>query len=240
MQWKDTQVITDPKARDESGPSDAEEARNPAEEFQALLDALPAVILISREPSAAHMVGNRFASEVLRMPTGSNLSQSAPQGERPRFRVFKGGVESTPEALPMQRAAATGCAVYDQECELAFDDGSTRTILGSAVPLVGPGGILRGAVGAFLDVTARRAAEKALAESEARFRAAIDAVQGILWTTNAAGEMEGEQPGWASLTGQALDEYQGWGWTKAIHPEEAVDTIEAWKAGVERHLPFSS
>jgi PAS domain-containing protein len=58
-------------------------------------------------------------------------------------------------------------------------------------------------------VTGRKRAEDALRESEGRFRAAVQAVSGILWTNNADGEMVGEQPGWAALTGQSQDEYQG-------------------------------
>jgi hypothetical protein len=33
--------------------------------------------------------------------------------------------------------------------------------------------------------------------------------------------MVGEQPGWASITGQSYEEYQGFGWVKAIHPDDA-------------------
>ena len=51
------------------------------------------------------------------------------------------------------------------------------------------------------DVTERRMIEEALRESEARFRAAVEAVSGILWTNDAAGEMAGEQPGWSALIG---------------------------------------
>ena len=77
-----------------------------------------------------------------------------------------------------------------------------------------------------------------LRESEQRFRAAIDAVEGILWTNNAAGEMAGEQPGWASLTGQTYDEYQGYGWSRAIHPDDTQPTIDAWKAAVAERRTF--
>jgi PAS domain-containing protein len=59
------------------------------------------------------------------------------------------------------------------------------------------------------DVTERRMIEEALRESEARFRAAVEAVSGIVWTNDAAGEMAGEQPGWSALTGQTREEYQG-------------------------------
>ena len=79
-----------------------------------------------------------------------------------------------------------------------------------------------------------------LRESEQRFRAAIDAVEGILWTNNAAGEMEGEQPAWASLTGQTYDEYQGYGWSKAVHPDDTQPAIDAWKAAVAERRTFIS
>ncbi len=77
-----------------------------------------------------------------------------------------------------------------------------------------------------------------LRESEQRFRAAIDAVEGILWTNNAAGEMAGEQPGWASLTGQTFNEYQGYGWSRAVHPDDTQPTIDAWTAAVAERRTF--
>ena len=77
-----------------------------------------------------------------------------------------------------------------------------------------------------------------LRASEGRFRAAVDAVQGVLWTNNAAGEMEGEQPGWTSLTGQSTQEYQGYGWTHAVHPEDAQPTVAAWSAAVADKRTF--
>jgi PAS domain S-box-containing protein len=76
------------------------------------------------------------------------------------------------------------------------------------------------------------------ADSERRFRAAVDAVQGILWTNDAVGRMTGEQPGWAALTGQSYEEYQGHGWADAVHPEDARVTIEAWRAAVAEKRTF--
>jgi len=88
------------------------------------------------------------------------------------------------------------------------------------------------------DASEAYAATEALRASEARFRAAVDAVQGVLWTNNAAGEMDGEQPGWAALTGQSREEYQKFGWSSAVHPEDAQPTIDAWRAAVAEHQPF--
>lgn len=76
------------------------------------------------------------------------------------------------------------------------------------------------------------------ADSELRFRAAMDAVEGILWTSNASGKMEGEQPAWAALTGQSHGEYQGYGWSDAVHPDDTQPTLDAWRAAVSERRAF--
>ncbi|WP_461072921.1 PAS domain-containing protein [Spirosoma horti] len=89
------------------------------------------------------------------------------------------------------------------------------------------------------DVTGQKKAEQSLKESEQRFQMAIDAVQGIVWTNNADGEMKGEQPGWAELTGQPYEAYQGYGWSAAIHPDDVQPTLDAWAIAVQNQQPFS-
>lgn len=78
------------------------------------------------------------------------------------------------------------------------------------------------------NITSRKKTEQALKDSNDRFRAAIEAVQGILWTNDAEGKMVGEQKGWANLTGQSYEDYQGYGWSRALHPEDAEATVAAW------------
>ena len=75
-------------------------------------------------------------------------------------------------------------------------------------------------------------------QTERRFRAALAAIDGVVWTNNAAGEMVGEQPGWAELTGQAFDDYQGYGWSAAIHADDAAPTVAAWQEAVAAKKPF--
>lgn len=89
-----------------------------------------------------------------------------------------------------------------------------------------------------VDVTERKRAEEALCASEARFRAAVGAVSSLIWTNNAGGEMEGEQPGWARFTGQLREDYQGYGWAKAVHAEDAQPTIDAWDRAVAEKRMF--
>ncbi len=79
-----------------------------------------------------------------------------------------------------------------------------------------------------------------LAVSNARFQAAARAVGDILWTNDPNGEMNGDQPepGWADLTGQSAEDYRGFGWSKAVHPDDAGPTIDAWHRAVGARSNF--
>lgn len=77
-----------------------------------------------------------------------------------------------------------------------------------------------------------------LQASEERFRAAVQAVRGVLWTNDPQGRMTGEQPGWAALTGQSRAEYEGFGWAEAVHPDDRQASIETWNATVAARSTF--
>jgi PAS domain S-box-containing protein len=81
-------------------------------------------------------------------------------------------------------------------------------------------------------------AQSELLTSTERFRAAVRATRGVLWTNDAHGRMAGEQPAWAALTGQSYDEYQGYGWARAVHAEDAQPTLDAWNRAVEARKTF--
>ena len=83
----------------------------------------------------------------------------------------------------------------------------------------------------------RSRSEKALRVSDERFRAAVSAT-GVLWTNDPEGRMAGEQPAWSALTGQTRDEYQGYGWSTAVHPDDAQPSIDAWNAAVAERRTF--
>src|SRR5215468_163999 len=70
------------------------ELRERVEEIEAMMEAMPAVVLIAHDPDCRVISGNRVAQESLRMPKGSNISKSAPDGQKPtHFKVLSGGVE---------------------------------------------------------------------------------------------------------------------------------------------------
>ena len=88
------------------------------------------------------------------------------------------------------------------------------------------------------DISDVKIAEQLVKESEERYQAAVSAVLGIVWTNSADGNMYGEQKSWEYLTGQTFEEYQGYGWTKAIHPDDRQPTVSAWQVAVNNKSNF--
>ena len=139
--------------------------------------------------------------------------------------------------LPAARALRGETVAGYEHAIVSPGTGERRILAVNAAPVVQSGRVV-GALAAFTDITARHEADQAVRRSEERFRAAVSAMSGVLWTNNAAGEMQGEQPGWAALTGQSLQEYQGYGWAEAVHPDDAQPTIRAWREAVSARKTF--
>jgi len=136
-------------------------------ELQAVMDAVPAVVLVAEDPQARRIGGNRAAYELLRMPVGANLSLTAPEAERPaHFTVLHDGVPLKEDELPLQRAVR-GEEIWNFDEELRFDDGTVHYQIGNAVPLRDEFGLIQGAVSAYMDITERKRAERMLAQAKA-------------------------------------------------------------------------
>jgi PAS domain S-box-containing protein len=149
------------------------EAKAQAENLSAILDAMPAAAFIAQDSKCEHVVSNRAAYELLRMPYGTNTSMSASVDQRPNIVILENGSELTGEELPLQKAAATGEPVRGKELEIRFADGSSIFEFGHAVPLFDEAGNVRGAIGAYLDVTDRKVMEERLRAANERFQVAL-------------------------------------------------------------------
>jgi PAS domain S-box-containing protein len=173
------------------------EAKAYADNMAAIFDAVPAAALFSHDRNCRRITGNRAAYELLRMPYGSNLSKSVPVEEQ-SFRILENGRELAAEELPLQKAALTGKQVRDKGVEIRFEDGSSVYEFGHAVPLFDEEGKVRGAIGAFLDITDRKVIEERLRATTERFRVALrgtpitvfnqDAGLRYRWVHNPGGE----------------------------------------------------
>ena len=82
------------------------------------------------------------------------------------------------------------------------------------------------------DITEQKKAEQAVSASLKRYQSFIEVTGELGWTTNAEGEVLEDIPSFRNFTGQTYDEVKGWGWTKAVHPDDLEHATRAWQAAV--------
>ncbi|WP_290648189.1 HWE histidine kinase domain-containing protein [Aquisalimonas sp.] len=82
------------------------------------------------------------------------------------------------------------------------------------------------------ETTARVRAERALYESEERFRVLVEAMAQAVWEADAAGEAIEDSGTWRAFTGQTAAELLGLGWVNAVHPEDRVEAKKNWQRAV--------
>ena len=98
----------------------------------------------------------------------------------------------------------------------------------------------QGMVVTFTDVTALKAAQEALQESEQRFRQLAEAMPQLVWTTSPDGAVDYFNRRWFEYTGMPPEQALGKSWTQALHPEEHDATNEAWQKAVASGSRYES
>lgn len=186
--------------------------------YRELLQDAPTIVWMVDENGNGVFANHRW-TEV----TGQTLEESLGSGWTQ--------VIHSDDADRVHEIFQTACktqSVYFAEYRLRTASGEYRWVIDTASPRIGKDGAFLGYIGGIVEIHERRMAEKALFLSNERFKAAIQAVEGVMWTTDAQGDFVDLQPQWERITGQSFDEYKGKGWSKAIHP----DDIEAYLSTV--------
>ena len=129
-----------------------------------------------------------------------------------------------PHAHPVRRVLRGGTAVRDQPYRLHRPDGSVRTMLMSVQALnVREDGASLGCLVTLRDVTDQRAAEKALAEAEERWKFALEGAGDGVWDYDEDTRRTYFSPRWKQMLGYADDEigHSMKEWADRVHPDDA-------------------
>ena len=137
------------------------------------------------------------------------------------------------------RAAVENGTGWHFECRIRrAGDGEIRWIEASSEPLTGSDGRVVKIFGLVGDITARKAAEEALRESERKFRAIADTMPQIVWSTRADGYHDYFNRRWYEFTGLSPGDSDGEGWNPTLHPEDRERAWTAWRHSLETGDPY--
>ncbi len=86
----------------------------------------------------------------------------------------------------------------------------------------------------------RKRMERALHESEQRFRDLADNIPNLAWMADEKGGIFWYNKQWYDYTGTTLDEMQGWGWQKIHHPDYVDAVTKEWSDSIAAGKPYDN
>jgi PAS domain S-box-containing protein len=88
------------------------------------------------------------------------------------------------------------------------------------------------------DITELLQFQRAMRQSQSRYRALVEASAQIVWTTDASGAVVEDSPSWRAFTGQTYEQWKGFGWLDVFHPDDRERVTVLWQRAVSEHTPL--
>ncbi|MCR6653468.1 MAG: PAS domain S-box protein [Cellvibrionaceae bacterium] len=122
---------------------------------------------------------------------------------------------------------------YEEEGWRVRKDGSRYYAQIQVWPMEDKSAEIIGFVKITRDITARRHAEQALKESEAKFRTITDAMPQMVWSTLPNGDHDYFNEQWYRYTGVKEGYTDGPHWNKILHPEDQARARQVWQRSLD-------
>jgi PAS domain S-box-containing protein len=206
-----------------------EQALAAAEEIGAIYASAPVGLTVVDRDLRYIRINDRLA-EMNGIPAADHIGKTimellpdvAATAEAPLRRVLEGeeiwGVEITGQTPAMPNV--------------------TRTWRENWLPVRSAGGEVIGVAISAEEVTSQKAAQVALAASEAQFRTLAEALPGMLFITTAEGANSYVNETFAHYSGLSKNELLGTGWAQLLHPDDVSRTWDAWQGAVATSRPY--
>lgn len=89
-------------------------------------------------------------------------------------------------------------------------------------------------------VEERAAIREQLRSSEVRHRLLVESWAQAVWEVDAAGVIVTDSPSWRAYTGQTVEQWLGYGWLNALHPDDRDFVEGRWRAAVAAKRPVEA
>jgi two-component system CheB/CheR fusion protein len=202
---------------------DAEQRTQAAyDRIQAVLEQLPAAVMIVDAPTGKLTLVNQQLPRLLRSPVPFPFADA---DWTAAFSTFKGyNAEHhiyEQQEWPIARSLKTGEVVVDEEISFDRPDGSRGMLSASSTPVHDRSGKPFAVVATFFEITERRRTESMLSESEERFRLLVDGARDYaLFMINADGRIATWNAGGERLLGYQEREIVGKPLATIFTPED--------------------
>src|ERR1700734_2330204 len=117
-------------------------------------------------------------------------------------------------------------------------DGTLLQVSLTTSPVRDLSGRVIGASKVARDITAQKEAERALQESEQRFRVITDASPIMVWLSGTDKLCYYFNKGWLDFVGRTLEQESGNGWAENVHPEDFDRCLQIYVTNFDARRPF--
>ncbi|BAY31849.1 two-component hybrid sensor and regulator [Nostoc carneum NIES-2107] len=126
---------------------------------------------------------------------------------------------------------------YENEGRCLRPDGTIISYYCQVIPETNFNGSVIGYIGTMTDITARKAVEEALKESERRYATLAEAVPVGIVRFDAQGNCIYVNERWCEMTGQPTQAALGMGYLDVLHPEDRDQLLMEWSQWVQLSQP---
>ncbi|MEN3334600.1 MAG: hypothetical protein V7641_3965 [Blastocatellia bacterium] len=195
--------------------------------IRLIIDTIPVMAWSSRPDGTVDFLNQRWVDYA-----GLSLEQFVADPMAPIH------PQDTPRVMEKWLARMALGEEYEDEMRLRRADGEYRWFLVRNAPLRDESGKVIKWYGVSTDIDDRKRAEEQLRRAEEQARNVIDAIPQQIWSGPAGGTLDYCNYQWRAYAGLGLEELQGNGWQRMLHPDDKERVLKAWRESVINGTPY--